>query len=88
MAHFHSSDARAAKRLWLELGGRVAPVRRTGETEYTHPAFDKPLRLNGRRNDVPMVLLLHINKLIKTHFDGRLRVSDDREPKLAWALSR
>lgn len=33
----HTSDACAFMRLWLELGGSVPPVRRTGEVRFVHP---------------------------------------------------
>ncbi len=44
--HPHTSDIRLAKRLWLEAGGQIEQVRRTGEVRYVHPDFERPLRLN------------------------------------------
>lgn len=61
----HTSDARHADDVWLLLGGHIKPIRRTGEKRYTHDAFERPLRTNGRRNDVPAKLLSKINQLIK-----------------------
>ena len=61
----HTSDAHRADRMWLLLGGRIEPVRRTGEKRYTHGMFDHPLRTNGRRDDVPAKLLSRINQLMK-----------------------
>lgn len=61
----HTSDGRQAERLWLLLGGQVVPVRRTGEKFFIHDHFDAPLRLNGRRADVPAKLLSRLNQLIR-----------------------
>lgn len=61
----HTSDARRADRIWLLLGGTIEEVRRTGEKRYLHSLFDRPLRTNGRRNDVPAKLLSRINQVMK-----------------------
>ncbi|TXG84140.1 MAG: hypothetical protein E6R14_05380 [Thermomicrobiales bacterium] len=61
----HTSDIHHADRLWVVLGGRIEDVRRTGERRYEHPHFDRPLRINGRRHDVPAKLLSRINQLLK-----------------------
>lgn len=61
----HTSDIRKVERAWLLLGGRIEPVRRTGETRYTHKAVVKPLRVNSRRNDVPAKLMTLVNQLSK-----------------------
>lgn len=61
----HTSDGRQAERLWLLLGGQVIPVRRTGEKFFIHDHFQAPLRLNGRRADVPAKLLSRLNQLIR-----------------------
>ena len=63
----HTSDARHADQIWLMLGGRIEPIRRTGENAYTHPLLERPLRTNGRRNDVPAKLLTLINRLVRMH---------------------
>lgn len=67
----HTSDARRADQYWLLLGGRIDPVRRTGEKRYTHDLFGHPLRTNGRRADVPAKLLSRINQLL------RMRAAND-----------
>ena len=61
----HTSNPLRADRLWLLLGGRIEPVRRTGEKFYMHDMFARPLRTNGRRNDVPAKLLSRLNQLMK-----------------------
>ena len=61
----HTSNGRQAERIWLLLGGQVLPARRTGEKFFIHEFFDAPLRLNGRRDDVPAKLLSRINQLIR-----------------------
>lgn len=61
----HTSDRRQAKKLWIKLGGQMVPVRGTGELRYLHPAFNKSVRANNRRHDVPAVILSRINQLIK-----------------------
>lgn len=61
----HTSNVHCADRYWLLLGGRIEPVRRTGEKRYLHASFDHPLRTNGRRLDVPAKLLSRINQLLK-----------------------
>ena len=64
-AYVHTSNARYAKRLWIELGGILEPVRGTGELRYVHPLFPNSIRANDRRSDVPAVLLCRINKLLR-----------------------
>ncbi|HNB77164.1 MAG TPA: hypothetical protein PLX20_00070 [Rhodocyclaceae bacterium] len=61
----HTSNAHRADRIWLLLGGTIEEVRRTGERRYLHSMFDRPLRTNGRRNDVPAKLLSRINQVMK-----------------------
>lgn len=69
----HTSNPHQADRMWLLLGGRIEPVRRTGEKRYTHELFEHPLRTNGRRDDVPAKLLSRLNQLLKMQAanDGR-----------------
>ncbi len=62
----HTSDARRADRIWLLLGGQICPIRRTGEKRYMHDHFDRPLRTDGRRDDVPAKLLSRINQILRT----------------------
>lgn len=73
----HTSDAHRADRFWLLLGGTIEEVRRTGEKRYLHNMFDRPLRTNGRRNDVPAKLLSRINQVMK------LRATNDTNWRLA-----
>lgn len=61
----HTSNGRKAERLWLLLGGHVMPVRRTGEKFFIHDFFDAPLRIDGRRHDVPAKLLSRINQVMR-----------------------
>lgn len=68
----HTSDARHADQVWLMLGGRIEPIRRTGENSYTHALIERPLRTKGRRHDVPAKLLTLINRLL------RLQAANDK----------
>lgn len=61
----HISDIHRADQIWLLLGGRIENIRRTGETRYRHDALPRPLRVNGRRNDVPAKLLTLLNRITK-----------------------
>lgn len=61
----HTTNPHQADRTWLLLGGRIEPVRRTGEKRYSHDSFPHPLRTNARRNDVPAKLLSRLNQLLK-----------------------
>ena len=65
MTPIHTSDVRHFKRLWLELGGTIESVRSTGEVRYLHSAFNRSVRANDRRKDVPAVLLSRLNVLAK-----------------------
>ncbi len=62
----HTSDARLFKRLWLAHGGTIAAVRRTGEGRYAHPKFERTVRANDRRKDVPAVMLSRLNALLRS----------------------
>lgn len=59
-------DPSKVSRIWMDIGGSVAPVRRTGEIRYTHPLFASPLTVNGRRQDVPAKLISRVNQIIKS----------------------
>ncbi|MFM0165890.1 hypothetical protein PQR39_36340 [Paraburkholderia sediminicola] len=61
----HTSDIRFFDKLWRLNGGRIEAVRRTGECRYTNPAFRDSVRTNGRRKDVPAVLLSRLNTLVR-----------------------
>lgn len=64
-APIHTSNPQHADRMWLLLGGRIEPVRGTGEKRYLHEQFTHPLRTNGRRHDVPAKLLSRLNQLLR-----------------------
>lgn len=66
----HTSDPRHFKRLWLSFGGSICGMRRTGEVRYDHPMFDRPVRANDRRSDVPAVLMSRLNQ-VKAASDAR-----------------
>jgi hypothetical protein len=59
----HTSDKRLIKKFWIDLGGTIDRVRRTGEVRYIHPTIKKSFRVNDRRTDVPAVIICLINKL-------------------------
>lgn len=67
MSHnaIHTTNPLQVDRMWLLLGGRIEPVRRTGEKRYHHQQFPHPLRTNARRDDVPAKLLSRLNQLLK-----------------------
>lgn len=60
----HTTNPRKVRRLWEEQGGYVLPVRRTGELRWGHPAYVTTILANGRRNDIPAVILCRLNKLL------------------------
>lgn len=64
--------------MWLMLGGRIEPVRRTGEKRYSHSMFRHPLRTNGRSNDVPAKLLTRLNQLLKREAANDPKWLDDK----------
>lgn len=66
-----TSDPRHFKRLWLNIGGSIRSVRRTGEVRYDHPLFPDPIRANDRHHDVPAVLLSRLNQATSTTIIGR-----------------
>lgn len=78
----HTSDARHFRHLWLSLGGWVEPVRRTGESRYGHGSLAHTIRVNGRRHDVPAVLLTKLNQLIRlvTANDPEWQSRMEKEP--------
>ena len=61
----HTSDLRLAKKMWMQFGGSIEHVRRTGEVRYLHPGFTRPLRVNDRRNDAPGKLMSRINQIMR-----------------------
>lgn len=64
--HVHTSDKRVAQEYWINLGGMIVPVRRTGEVRYLHPEFPRSIRANDRRSDVPAIIVCRINQLMKS----------------------
>jgi hypothetical protein len=62
----HTSCMRRATKIWISLGGSVLLVRGTGEVRFVHTTFIDTIRANGRRKDVPAVLLSRINQLIRS----------------------
>lgn len=63
----HTSSLRIARRIWIECGGSIVGVRRTGEVFYIHPLFERPLRVNNRRNDVCGKLMTRLNQVRKAN---------------------
>lgn len=61
----HTSDKRHFDRLWLSIGGRILAIRGTGENRYLHDLMPRSIKANGRRQDVPAVLLSQINKILR-----------------------
>lgn len=57
-------DLRRARKLWMEYGGTVEDVRRTGEERYLHPAEPKPIKVNKRRKDTPRKLLSALRRIM------------------------
>lgn len=62
----HTSDIRHFNKLWYMVDGRVVPIRGTGELHYVHDSMPHPVRANGRRKDVPAVLLSRLNQLLRS----------------------
>ena len=62
-ARIHTTNPRKARQLWEKAGGHVDHVRNTGEFRWTRPFFVTSVRTNGRRNDVPAVILCRLNRL-------------------------
>lgn len=60
-----TTDPRKIRVLWETCGGTVLAVRRTGEERWAHPAFKDTVRANGRRNDIPAIILCRLNHLVR-----------------------
>lgn len=55
---------REAKRLLIELGGRVESVRRTGEVRFRHRLIPRPsCPINNRRIDAPRHAVVWLRRL-------------------------
>lgn len=57
-------NLRIARRLWIQHGGDVEDVRRTGEERYIHPREHKPITVNKRRKDTPRKLLTALRRIM------------------------
>lgn len=54
---------RDARWHWLQLGGVVTDVRRTGEERYSHPNIQRPITVNKRRKDAPRKLVTALRRV-------------------------
>lgn len=61
---FHTSNGRRAQKIWVMLGGKMIPLRQTGELRYIPLAFPSTVRANDSRTDAPAILLSRINQLL------------------------
>lgn len=57
-------NLRLVRKMWIENGGYIEDVRRTGEERYTHPREMKPIKVNKRRKDTPRKLLSALRRII------------------------
>ena len=69
--HCNHSDMRKLIRDWCDLGGEVNNIRKTGELRFDHPMFAKPVRVNGRRKDIPAKMRSQFNHLMAFIRDAR-----------------
>lgn len=63
----HGMNLRAALRTWIDLQGTIDIYPGIGELKLTHPALDRPLRINGRRKDSPRAVtkqLMYLASLV------------------------
>jgi hypothetical protein len=58
-------NRRSLDRILIQLGGRVRPVRRTGEIRYTHPLVSSRPRANKRRKDAPNHLVDFVREVMQ-----------------------
>jgi hypothetical protein len=65
MNHVTTRDRRHVDHLWIQLGGKITPFRRTGESCYRHPLFERPLRLSTHRKDAPAILISRLNQVLR-----------------------
>lgn len=66
MNAIHTSDIRCYNCWWLSVGGTIVPILATGEVRYCHPRIHHPVRINGRRKDVPKKLLSLLNQVLRS----------------------
>lgn len=57
-------DLHRARSMWIEHGGTVEDVRRTGEERYIHPKEPKPIKVNKRRKDTPRKLVSALRRIM------------------------
>lgn len=56
---------RVLKQLWLQHGGEIQPMRRTGEQRFYHPGLkQKSGCYNNRRKDAPAKLVSFVRRLL------------------------
>jgi len=55
---------RHARTLWVQHGGSVQDVRRTGEERYSHPRLRRPITVNKRRSDTPRRLRMALRRIM------------------------
>lgn len=56
-------NLRHARKLWIQRGGSVEDVWRTGEERYSHPRLPRPITVNKRRHDTPRKLLTALRRI-------------------------
>jgi hypothetical protein len=57
-------NLRQARKLWIQRGGDVIALRRTGEERYSHPLLLHPITVNRRRHDTPRKLLTALRHIM------------------------
>ncbi len=57
-------NLRRVRKMWIQYGGTVEDVWRTGEERYSHPNEPKPIKVNKRRKDTPRVLLTALRRIM------------------------
>lgn len=63
---FRGMSQRELDDLWLENGGTIVDVRRTGERRYVHPAKRKrSAAYNRRRKDAPVRLVTFVRQVLE-----------------------
>ncbi len=68
---------RTAQRHWRLLGGTIELVRATGELRYRHAQYVDCIRVDGRRKDSPMALVVRLNALLKREAANDSKWSDE-----------
>ncbi len=70
MIAIHTGCRRHFRQSWIEAGGWIEDIRRTGEERYFHAQCRHPVRANKRRKDVPAKLLSCLNQIVKARVAG------------------